>query len=177
VRFGHGLLDKLVGSLVLASVEQEHSQSHCDLYRRDDAGPGVRSSANDHLAQLNIPNIFQKLDAAGVSWKIYYTVTNGLCLNDDDCGTGTALYPATSFSYLTYSFQYLQGNSTGTCPAPTQPSSVVGDASNSFCIDPKHIAPISTYFTDLANGALPSFSFIEAGYGNNDEHPGSGNPF
>ena len=131
-------------------------------------------SANDHLAQLNIPNIFQKLDTAGVSWKIYYTVTNGLCLNDDDCGTGTALYPATSFSYLTYSFQYLQGNSTGTCPAPTQPSSVVGDASNSFCIDPKHIAPIATYFTDLTNGTLPSFSFIEAGYGNNDEHPGSG---
>ena len=35
-------------------------------------------SANDHLNQLNIPTIFQKLDAAGVSWKIYYTVVNGL---------------------------------------------------------------------------------------------------
>jgi phospholipase C len=131
-------------------------------------------SANDHLNQLNIPNIFQKLDAAGVSWKIYYTVTNGLCLDEDDCGSGSARFPATTFSYLTYSFQYLQGNPTGTCPAPTQPSSVVGDSSNSFCIDPKHIAPISTYFSDLTNGTLPSFSFIEAGYGNNDEHPGSG---
>ena len=131
-------------------------------------------SANDHLNQLSIPNIFQKLDAAGVSWKIYYTVTNGLCLDEDDCGSGSARFPATTFSYLTYSFQYLQGNSTGTCPAPTQPSSVVGDSSNSFCIDPKHIAPISTYFSDLTNGTLPSFSFIEAGYGNNDEHPGSG---
>ena len=57
---------------------------------------------------------------------------------------------------------------------PTQPSSVVGDASNSFCIDPNHIAPLSPYFTDLTNGTLPSFAFIEAGYGNNDEHPGSG---
>jgi phospholipase C len=26
----------------------------------------------------------------------------------------------------------------------------------------------------LNNGTLPSFAFIEAGYGNNDEHPGSG---
>ena len=29
-------------------------------------------------------------------------------------------------------------------------------------------------FTDLTNSTLPSFAFIEAGYGNNDEHPGSG---
>jgi phospholipase C len=53
-------------------------------------------------------------------------------------------------------------------------SSAVGDTTNSFCIDPNHIAPLSTYFSDLTNGTLPSFSFIEAGYGNNDEHPGSG---
>jgi phospholipase C len=50
----------------------------------------------------------------------------------------------------------------------------VGDASNSFCIDPTHIAPLSQFFTDMANGTLPSFSYIEAGYGVNDEHPGSG---
>ena len=34
---------------------------------------------NDHLPQLNIANIFQELDQAKVSWKIYYTVTEGLC--------------------------------------------------------------------------------------------------
>jgi phospholipase C len=50
----------------------------------------------------------------------------------------------------------------------------VGDSSNSFCIDTNHIASLSQYFTDLTNGTLPSFAFIEAGYGNNDEHPGSG---
>jgi phospholipase C len=60
------------------------------------------------------------------------------------------------------------------CVAPTQPSTVVGDASNSFCIDPSHVAPLSVYFTDLTDGTLPSFAFIEAGYANNDEHPGSG---
>jgi phospholipase C len=51
---------------------------------------------------------------------------------------------------------------------------VVGDISNKFCIDPNHIAPISQLFTDMANNTLPAFSYIEPGYGLNDEHPGSG---
>jgi phospholipase C len=130
---------------------------------------------SDGLPQLDIPTIFQELDQAGVSWKIYYTVTQGFCLEEDDCpGGGSAEYPATDFSSLSYSYQYLYENPSGAaCTAPTQPSSVVGDSSNSFCIDPNHIAPLSQYFTDLTNGTLPSFAFIEAGYGNNDEHPGS----
>ncbi|MBV8631316.1 MAG: hypothetical protein JOZ83_10355, partial [Silvibacterium sp.] len=131
---------------------------------------------DDHLSQLNIANIFQELDQASVSWKIYYTVTQGLCLQEDDCGgSPNAAYPATDFSNLAYSYQYLYENPThAACTGTTKPSSVVGDKTNSFCIDPNHIAPISTYFTDLTNGTLPSFAFIEAGYGNNDEHPGSG---
>jgi len=132
---------------------------------------------DDHLSQLDIPNIFQALDQANVSWKIYYTVTQGLCLAGDDCSTGSnSLYPATDFSNLTYSYQYLYENPSGAaCSPPTQPSSVVGDSSNSFCVDPTHIAPLTPdYFNDLTNGTLPSFAFIEAGYGNNDEHPGSG---
>jgi len=131
---------------------------------------------DDQLGQLNIPNIFQELDQAKVSWKIYYTVTEGFCLDEDDCvGSANAAYPATDFSNLSYSYQYLYENPSGAaCTAPTQASSVVGDSSNSFCIDPNHIAPLSQYFTDLTNGTLPSFAFIEAGYGNNDEHPGSG---
>ena len=131
---------------------------------------------DDKLGQLDIPNIFQELDQAKVSWKIYYTVTQGFCLATDDCsGSAGAAYPATDFSNLTYSYQYLYENPSGAaCTAPTQPSSAVGDSSNSFCIDPNHIAPLSQYFTDLTNGTLPSFAFIEAGYGNNDEHPGSG---
>jgi phospholipase C len=132
--------------------------------------------SDDNVGQLDIPNIFQELDHANVSWKIYYTVTQGFCLEEDDCaGSADAAYPATDFSNLTYSFQYMYENPSGAaCTPPTQPSSVVGDSSNSFCIDPNHIAPISQYFTDLTNGTLPSFAFIEAGYGNNDEHPGSG---
>jgi phospholipase C len=132
---------------------------------------------DDGLGQLDISNIFQELDQANVTWKIYYTVTQGFCLSEDDCsGSANAAYPATDFSNLAYSYQYLYENPTGAaCALPTQPSSVVGDTSNSFCIDPNHIAPLTPqYFTDLANGTLPSFAFIEAGYGNNDEHPGSG---
>jgi phospholipase C len=131
---------------------------------------------DDHLGQLDIPTIFEELDNAKVSWKIYYSVTDGECLNDDECsGSASAVYPSTDFSSLSYSYQYLYENpSHAACTAPTEESSVVGDTTNSFCIDPSHIAPLSQYFTDLTNGTLPSFAFIEAGYGNNDEHPGSG---
>jgi phospholipase C len=131
---------------------------------------------DDHLSQLDIANIFHELDQANVSWKIYYTVNDGYCLSASECpGWSNASYPATYFSNLAYSYKYMYENSSGAaCKAPTQPSSVVGDPSNSFCIDPDHINWLSTYFSDLTNGTLPSFAFIEAGYGNNDEHPGSG---
>jgi phospholipase C len=136
---------------------------------------------DDGLSQLNISNIFEALNKAGVSWRVYYTVNQGFCLNEDDCNVSKNLeYPATDFSNLTYSYQYLQDNPTpgdaAGCKAPLQGSSVVQDPTgDSFCIDLNHIAPIGTYFTDLKNGTLPSFAFIEPGYGANDEHPGSGN--
>jgi phospholipase C len=119
------------------------------------------------LPTLGIETIFQKLDAASpaVSWKIYYALTQG-----------TNLFPVTTFSDFGYSGKYLYTNTSGAaCVAPTIGSKqAVGDASNSFCIDPNHIAPISQMFTDMTNGTLPSFSYIEAGYGHDDEHPGSG---
>jgi phospholipase C len=133
--------------------------------------------SDDHLPQLDINNIYQELDQANVSWKIYYSVNQADCEDEDECpaATGTSKLPATDFNYLTYSARYLYDNPSGaTCTPPTEPSSVVGDPSNEFCIDPSHIAPLSTYYTDLTNGTLPSYAFIEAGYGNNDEHPGSG---
>jgi phospholipase C len=130
----------------------------------------------DALPQLDIPTIFQALDQANVTWKIYYSATQGFCLAGQPCTSSpNAPYPATDFSNLAYSARYLYENPTGAaCTAPTQPSSVVGDSSNSFCIDPTHITPITTYFTDLTNGTLPNFAFIESGSGVNDEHPGSG---
>ena len=131
--------------------------------------------SDDQLPQLAIGTIFQELDQANVSWKIYYTVDQSLCSDPNECSNPGSKLPATDFGTFQYSYRYMYDNPSGaTCTAPTQPSSVVGDSSNSFCIDPNHIAPLSQYFTDIANGTLPSFAFIEAGYGNNDEHPGSG---
>jgi phospholipase C len=132
--------------------------------------------SNDHLPQLNIPSIFQELDNANVSWKVYYTVTNDLCLASNPCSTSpSGNYPSTTFSILSYSYKYLYENtSKAACTGTTKSSSVVGDPTNSFCIDPNHVAPLSTYYSDLKNGTLPSFAFIESGSGVNDEHPGSG---
>ena len=140
----------------------------------------VRDPANDDdFPQLALPSIFQELDSAKVSWKIYYTVTEDQCLsdNDGDCNgsSNPDKYPATTFTFFSYSQKYLYKNPSGAaCTGTTQSSSVVGDTSNSFCIDPNHIAPLDQYFTDVANGTLPSFAYIEAGYSNNDEHPGNG---
>ncbi|HEY1985607.1 MAG TPA: alkaline phosphatase family protein [Terracidiphilus sp.] len=133
--------------------------------------------SDDHLPQLNLPNIFQELDAAKVTWKVYYTVTQNLCLASNPCPNSTAsgVYPATTFSSLAYSYQYLYENpSHAACTGTTKASSVVGDSTNSFCIDPNHVAPLSQYYTDLTNNTLPAFGFIESGSGQNDEHPGSG---
>jgi phospholipase C len=133
--------------------------------------------SDDKLPQLGIPTIFQELDNAKVSWKIYYTVTNSGCSSNGSCGAAPGGLPATTFSILSYSFGFLHTNPSGDptqCTAPTQGSSVVGDTTNSFCIDTTHIAPVKQYNTDLANGTLPSFAFIESGSGLNDEHPGSG---
>ena len=139
----------------------------------------VRDPSNDdHVGGLNIETIFQKLDGAGVSWKIYYSVTQDQCPADtDECQSSHPdKFPATTFSYFNYSAKYLYDNPThAACNAPTQPSGqAVGDPNNDFCIDPSHIAPLSQFLTDMNNGTLPAFAYIEPGYGISDEHPGSG---
>jgi phospholipase C len=114
---------------------------------------------DDHLGQEPLKTIFQELNDAGVSWKIYYSTTN-------------SSYPNTMLSQFSYANNFLyHKTSTNSCTGTTQPSSVVGDSTNSFCIDPNHIAPVSRYFTDLTNNTLPAFAFIEQG--SSDEHPGS----
>jgi phospholipase C len=135
---------------------------------------------DDFTATLTVPTIFQELDSASpaVSWRIYYTLQENGCEDEDgECNSNNPDYlPVTTFSDFAYSGKYLYGNSSqAPCVSPTIGSGqAVGDPSNAFCIDPTHIAPLSQFFTDAANGTLASFSFIEAGYGVNDEHPGSG---
>jgi len=128
---------------------------------------------------LNIKTIFQELDENNVPWKIYYSLTEGGCDDEDgDCGPGghSNDYPVTTFNDFAYSGKYVYENSThAPCRPPTIGSlQAVGDSSDSFCIDPNHIAPLDQYMSDVANNKLPSYAFIEADYGHSDEHPGSG---
>lgn len=143
---------------------------------------------DDHLNQnFPINTILQNLTVAKVSWKLYYTVNLGFCTSDDDCSASGAdkYFPATDFNNLSDATNYLRLNPSKNpsyC-ATLVPALVssgmppVSDPTNSFCLDPNHIAPLNPqYYTDLTNGTLPSFAFIEPGYANNDEHPGSGQP-
>ncbi len=149
----------------------------------------IKAGANvSTIEQLNIPTIFGKLTKAGVSWRIYYGITNGGCTeNDGDCGNSTlSAFPSITFADFQESYQYLYAPAAkGVCSATTTSSgTAVGDSQNAFCIDTSHIVPISQYFLDIASGVtctpgqtgacMPSFAFVEPAYGIDDEHPGSG---
>src|SRR3984957_147250 len=94
---------------------------------------------------LTATTIFQELQAAGISWRIYVDPTNSNC-------TGPPYDPhcLINLSYI----QFFQWGHTIPDQYPTS------------------IAPISQYFTDLANGTLPQVAQIEpatdAGF---DERP------
>ncbi len=100
---------------------------------------------NNDKKLLTATTIFQELQAAGISWKIYVDPTNSSCSGPP--------YDPTCLLGLSY-VQFFQWGQT----IPTQ--------------YPNNIAPISQYFTDLANGTLPQVAQIEpatdAGF---DEHP------
>lgn len=96
-------------------------------------------------ALLSDPPIFQELDSAGVSWRIYVNPQGSHC-------SGPPFDPACllTLSYI-QNFKYGQ----------TVPSS-----------HPQNIAPISQFFTDLQNGTLPQVVQIEpASDAGLDEHP------
>jgi phospholipase C len=90
------------------------------------------SETNSHLSATTI---FQLLDNAQVSWKIY------------SVDLGPDGLPITELRNF-------------------QPYGVHQESK---------IFPISQYFTDLKNGTLPQFAYIEPGFvSNRDEHPGEG---
>lgn len=98
--------------------------------------------------ELNVTNIFQLLDNAGVSWKVYYS----------DVGpSGTPLTTLTNFVW-------------GTQHADAQHLAPVDcTLSATPCA-----AGQTDYFTDLKNGNLPSVVLIEPGFDTGrDEHPGN----
>jgi phospholipase C len=90
---------------------------------------------NETNSHLSATTIFQLLDSAHVSWKIY-SVDNG--------PDGLPITELRNF----------------------QPYGINQES---------RIVPIAQYFTDLQNGTLPQFAYIEPGFvSNRDEHPGEG---
>ncbi|HKU26447.1 MAG TPA: alkaline phosphatase family protein, partial [Candidatus Sulfotelmatobacter sp.] len=92
---------------------------------------------------LTAQTIFQKLEAAGISWKIYVNPKNTPCASNP---TAQCLL---SYTYI-QDFQW----------GHTIPTSYAS-----------HLVPISKYFTDVQNGTLPQVAMIEsAGPAGLDEH-------
>jgi phospholipase C len=102
------------------------------------------TDAND-TAQLKQTTIFQELQSAGITWKIYVDPTNSGCSGPP--------YQASCLIQLSYINDFTFANT------------IVSQY-------PNNIAPVSQYFTDLQNGTLPQVAQFEpatdAGF---DEHP------
>jgi phospholipase C len=101
-------------------------------------------------APLPATTIFQELQNAGVSWKIYVDTQGSSCTGppyDPKCLVGLSYVQNFTFGQ-TLATQY-----------------------------PNNIAPISQYFTDLQNGTLPQVAQIEpATDAGDDEHPSNSDP-
>jgi phospholipase C len=105
---------------------------------------GNGTDAQD-AAPLTATTIFQELQAANVSWKIYVDPKGSSC-------AGPPYDPACLLT-LSYAQNFQWGQ--------TIPTAY-----------PQNIAPISQYFTDLQNGTLPQVALIEPGTdAGSDEHP------
>ena len=94
--------------------------------------------------QLTSTTIFEELDKAGISWKVY--------IDPDQTGCSGPPYQASCLIQSGYleSFTYAQH--------------IVRDT-------PQNIAPISDFFSDLTNGTLPQYAEIEpASDAGLDEH-------
>ncbi len=102
------------------------------------------SNPNDSH-QISSPIIYELLQNAGISWKIYVDPRGSVCENNQ---TAQCFY-----EYLTYIHTFTYGQT------------ILQNY-------PQNIAPISDYFTDLQNGTLPQVAQIEpASSSGLDEHP------
>jgi phospholipase C len=101
-------------------------------------------------ALLTATTIFQELEAAGISWKIYVNTKNTSC---DSNPTPQCLV---TLSYV-QDFQWGQA------------------IPNSY---PQNLATMSQYFTDVQNGTLPQVALIEpASAAGLDEHGSDSDPY
>jgi len=97
---------------------------------------------------MDVKNIFQLLDNAGVSWKVYYS---------DASGSGA---PLTTLTNFVWGAQHADAKHLAPvdCTNPSTPCA----------------AGQTDYFTDLKSGTFPSVVLIEPGFDSGrDEHPGN----
>lgn len=105
------------------------------LYAMAATSQGFTHPAAESNGSLSATTIFQLLDAAGVSWKIYSVDTGA---------DGKLITSLRNF----------------------QPYGLNQESK---------IVPVTQLFTDMQNGTLPQFSYIEPAFiSGNDEHPGGG---
>ena len=122
--------------------------------------PGTDTADN---APLSAPTIFDALNKAGVSWKIYAT--------DDSCPAGPTGDSEASGQRHSIPVTPSSGtSSTGFCTYLSQFSAYAPP--NAL---PANVVPGAQFLTDAQAGTLPAVAFIEAGYeSGQDEHPSSG---
>ena len=98
--------------------------------------------------QMDVKNIFQLLDNAGVTWKVYYS----------DIGPSGA--PATTLTNFIWGAQHADAKHL----APVDCTNAATPCA----------AGQTDYFTDLKSGSFPSVVLIEPGFDSGrDEHPGN----
>jgi phospholipase C len=123
--------------------------------------PGTDAADN---APITATTIFDALQKAGISWKVYYT--------DDICATGpppSALDAGPRGGIARDSAIADAASNSGACTYLTQFAKY--SPPNQL---PSNVVPVSQYLKDVQNGTLPSVAFIEAGYmSSRDEHPNS----
>jgi len=98
--------------------------------------------------QLNVKNIFELLDNAGVSWKVYYS------------DTSKSGVPLTTLTNFVWGAQHVDAKHLAPvdCTNATSP-----------CASGQ-----TDYFTDLKSGNFPAVALIEPGFeSGRDEHPGN----
>src|SRR5262249_35371347 len=124
------------------------------LYALAATSRGLVHAKNAGFNSSQVPNIFQRLQEKGISWKVYYTDV------DPDSGA-----PNTTLN----AFQPFATNS-GKNIVPVDCNRKKPDGSPATPCTPGQ----SDYFTDLKNGTLPQVALIEPGFNSGlDEHPGN----
>ena len=111
---------------------------------------GTNPPLNSQLIQS--PTIFEKLSAAGISWKIYVPTQS------TRCATNQTVACMLNFTYI-HDFQFKK-------TIAANPGAYTNN-----------IVPISQFYTDAINGTLPNIAQIEpASNAGLDEHPTDNDP-